>query len=81
MDQARRARLSGICSDMKIEVDKTVSGKLLGGTVAPADEDVAGGSGSDVGGARFGNNIYCLYAREGHRDENATAYFKGRGGH
>ncbi|KAI6010371.1 hypothetical protein PISMIDRAFT_619221 [Pisolithus microcarpus 441] len=56
-----------------------VSGRLLGGTVAPADKDAAGGSGSNVGGAGFGNNTFCKDCRGGHRDESSTASFEGRG--
>lgn len=55
-----------------------VSGKLFGGTVAPADEDATGRPGSDVGGAGFGDNIFCEDSRGGRRDENGTASFEGR---
>lgn len=59
--------------------DKMVSGRLFGSTVAPTDEDAAGGSGSNVGGAAFGNSMFCKDSRGGHRDESSTASFQGRG--
>lgn len=52
-------------------------GQLFGGTITPNDEVTMGGSRSGVNGARFGENIFCK--DEGHRNDNGTVSFKGRG--
>lgn len=49
----------------------------MGDTVAPDDEDVTGGSGSDVDGAGFGENTSCNDSCEDNRDEDGTASFEG----
>lgn len=56
--------------------DNVAPRELLGST--PADEDATGQSGSDVGGARFGDNISRKDSRKGHRADNDTASFEGR---
>lgn len=55
----------------------TAPGQLFGGRITPNDEVTMGGSRSGLNGARFGENICC--EDEGHRDDNGTASFKGRG--
>ncbi|KAI6018248.1 hypothetical protein BKA83DRAFT_4496616 [Pisolithus microcarpus] len=42
--------------------ERMVAGKLLGGRVTPANEDIAGGSGSDVGGAGATSPLEHLYS-------------------